>query len=57
MAASHKKPILFRKWLTIDILFYHIIQRAVMNQEDYLYDTFVELCKHRFVMQPMQNPP
>ncbi len=21
------------------------------------YDTFLELCKHRFVMQPLQNPP
>ncbi len=35
-----------------EVIFHH---RAVVKQE--LYMTFVMLFKHRFVMQPLKNPP
>jgi hypothetical protein len=43
------------KHITICIypIFYH---REIVKQ-DHFYDIFLELCKRRFVMQPLQNPP
>jgi hypothetical protein len=37
----------------INLIFYH---RKVVKL-DHFYNTFIELCKHRSVMQPLQNPP
>ncbi len=34
----------------INLIFYHRETRS-------FYDTFLELCKHRSVMLPLQNPP
>jgi hypothetical protein len=37
----------------INLIFYH---REIVKLY-YFNDTFLELCKHRSVMQPLQNPP
>jgi hypothetical protein len=36
----------------IYLIFYH---REIVTRS--FYGTFLELCEHRFVTQPLQNPP
>ncbi len=53
----HKKTNIMQ--ITTKILHFYLFN--LLSQRNYetssFYDTFLELCKHRSVMQPLQNPP
>ncbi len=52
-----RKPILCRLWQKI-LQFYLFNSWSERNCETRsFYHTFLEICKHRSVMQPLQNPP
>ncbi len=54
--SSIRQPILFRKWQKSIRFFYFHLLPSSRRETRSVYDTFVELCKHRFVMQMLLNP-
>ncbi len=51
-----RKLLLFRKWQKHYIFYcFHLFFIAVLKQDNFMTH-FSEFCKHRFVMQPLQNP-
>jgi hypothetical protein len=45
------------KTLHVLLLKSFIVEQLLRIQDNYTYDPFLELCKHGFVIQPLQNPP
>jgi hypothetical protein len=51
----HKKINIIKKKMAKNIGFF--LTFIFYREKRSLYDTFVELCKHRFVTQPLLDPP